>query len=139
LKLLFDSLRSVSFKRRVYRSRVNVIKVAPIMRITGAFVGVFVSLISRLAPLHWLLLYCYRRVTIAFGYHEADALGLLADTSEKTGLAKACCECFEKLSRRELQNISEDAPSSPTCLVSEKLVRLCFLQPKLAKEELFPC
>ena len=34
---------------------------------------------------------------------------------------------------------SEGAPSSPTCLVSEKLVRLCFLQPRLAKEELFPC
>jgi hypothetical protein len=24
-------------------------------------------------------------------------------------------------------------------LVFEKLVRLCFLQPRLAKEELFPC
>jgi len=114
LKLLFDSLRSVSFKRRVYRSRVNVIKVAPVMRTTGDFVGVFVSLTPRLAPLHWLLLYCYRRVTIAVGYHEADALGLLADASEKTGLAKACFECFEKLSRCELRNIPEAAPSSPT-------------------------
>lgn len=62
--------------------------VAPVIRITGVFVAVFINLTPRLAPLHWLLLYCYRRLTVAFGYHEADALGLLADPSEKTGLPR---------------------------------------------------
>jgi hypothetical protein len=72
--------------------------VAPVIRTTGVFVVGFISLTPRLAPLHWLLLYCYRRLTVAFGYHEADALSLLADASEKTGLAKACCE-FHELSQ----------------------------------------
>ncbi len=68
------------------------------------------SLTPRLAPLHWLLLYCYRRLTVAFGYREADAFGLLADASEKTGLAKACFE-FHELSREEILRNSRDANS----------------------------
>ncbi len=111
MKLLFDSLRSVSFKRRVYRSRVNVIKVAPIMRITGAFVGVFVSLIPRIYPLHLLLLYYYRRVTVALQSHEAGAPDVLAAASEKTGLPKPCLELHE-LSRQEFLRNSRDANSN---------------------------
>ena len=44
---------------------------------------------TRLAPLHRLLLYYYRWVTDAFESHEANALDLLADASNKTGLLKA--------------------------------------------------
>jgi hypothetical protein len=44
----------------------------------------------------------------------------------------------EHLSELRTLSIAE-SDFSNTLLVFEKLVRLCFLQPRLAKEELFPC
>jgi TnpA family transposase len=44
----------------------------------------------------------------------------------------------EHLSELRILSIAE-SDFSNTLLVFEKLVRLCFLQPRLAKEELFPC
>ena len=43
---------------------------------------------ARIVPVRPLLLYCYRRVTVAFESHEERSPGVPADTSEKTGLPK---------------------------------------------------
>jgi hypothetical protein len=60
--------------------------------------------------------------------------------SERAGLVAIPTDETRREHLSELRTLSiAESDFSNTLLVFEKLVRLCFLQPRLAKEELFPC
>jgi hypothetical protein len=66
---------------------------------------------ARIDPLRQLLLYRYRRVTVAFESHEERSPGVPADTSEKTGLPKLRI-LNRKYGRREKLNNSPKIKTS---------------------------